>query len=393
MLETIKNLNINPLSFMKIGIDFTHDLGYSGIGTYSRSLTEAMMQIEPENKYTALTLLNTVPEVRKHFPLQKEISYAGIFPDPMLFGSLLKKKIWKLHKPIWKKQARKYDLVHFTHQGFFISGIPNAAVTIHDIIPIYNKTFTSIDRTKLSATAEKIKHACYIFVPSLFVQNEMLNYFPECEHKIKVTYEGSKEIYHQKPVDHKIIEKYGLQANSNFFLYVGRYEARKNLENLMLAYSHLPEALQQEVKLVLICPADKKSTAYLYKRIAELGLQKNTLHLQNVSDEELVHFYNKALALLFVSYSEGFGLPLVEAMNCGCPSIIANCSSLPEISGGSSILVEPASVESIRDGMMKIIDDPELRSTLSEKSLLRAKTFSWHTTALETLKGYHEICS
>ncbi|MEI7825049.1 MAG: glycosyltransferase family 1 protein [Chlorobiaceae bacterium] len=380
---------------MKIGIDFTHDLGYSGIGTYCRSLTAAMMQIEPENNYTILTLSSKVSEVQKHFPFQKKITYSGLFPDPMLFDSLLKKKIRKLHQPIWKHLARKYDLVHFTHQEYFISGIPNAAVTIHDIIPLYNKTFTSIDRTKSSvqATAEMIKHACYIFVPSRFVLHELLNYFPECEHKIQVTYEGSKEIFCKKPVDHKIIEKYGLQANSNFFLYVGRYEARKNLDNLILAYSHLPDTLKQEVKLVLICPADKNSTAYLYKKIAELGLQKNTLHLQNVTDEELVHFYNKALALLLVSYSEGFGLPLVEAMNCGCPSIIANCSSLPEISGGSSILVEPASVESIRDGMMKIIDDPELRSTLSEKSLLRAKNFSWRTTALETLKGYHEICS
>ena len=161
----------------------------------------------------------------------------------------------------------------------------------------------------------------------------------------------------------------------------------------MLAYSLLPDGLKQEVKLVLICPADKQSTAYLHKKIAELGLQKNIVHLQNVSDEELVHFYNKALALLFVSFSEGFGLPLIEAMNCGCPSVIANCSSLPEISGGSSILVEPASVESIRDGMIKIIDDPALRNTLSERSLLRAKSFSWRTTALETLKGYHQICS
>ena len=380
---------------MKIGIDFTHDLGYSGIGTYSRSLTAAMIDIEPENNYTILTLLNTVPEVRKHFPLQKEISYAGLFPDPMLFGSLLKKKIRQIHQPIWKQQARKYDLVHFTHQGYFISGIPNAAVTIHDIIPLYNKAFTSIDRTKTSvtSTAEKIKHACCIFVPSLFVKNELLNYFSGCEDKIKITYESSKKIYHKKAVDHKIIEKYGLKSNSNFFLYVGRYEARKNLDNLMLAYSHLPEPLKQEIKLVLICPTEKKSIAYLYKKIAELGIQKNTLHLLNVSDEDLVHFYNKALALLFVSYSEGFGLPLVEAMNCGCPSVIANCSSLPEISGGSSILVEPASVESIRDGMMKIIDDPELRNSLSEKSLLRANSFSWRTTALETLKGYHEICS
>jgi glycosyltransferase involved in cell wall biosynthesis len=235
-----------------------------------------------------------------------------------------------------------------------------------------------------------IKQACQIFVPSNFVYHELLKYFPLCDNKIKVTYEGIKKKYHKITVDKDILKKYKIHADQIFFLYVGRLEARKNLYNLILAYSYLPDNLKRDIKLVLICPNEKKGTAKLQKKIADLGLNNNILHLTHVSDNDLVHFYNAAMALIFVSFSEGFGLPLVEAMNCGCPAVIANSSSLPEISDGSSILVDPADTESIRDGMMQISENSQLRQALSEKSLLRAKKFSWETTARETLKGYHD---
>jgi alpha-1,3-rhamnosyl/mannosyltransferase len=380
---------------MDIGLDFTHDLGHSGIGTYSRSLTEAMIRIEPENLYTILTLQNQIPEVRKHFPNQSKLVYSGLFQNPMLLGGSFKKLIRNRHKKIWIKQAQKHDIVHFTHQDYFVHGIPNAAVTIHDIIKLYNKTFTITDKTspRFLHTEDMINNACQIFVPSNFVHNELLHYFPCCKNKIIITYEGVKSIYRELAVDQNLLVKYGLNPNSNFFLYVGRLETRKNLDNIMLAYSYLPDNLKKDIKIVLICPSEKKGTAKLKEKIADLGLSNNILHLTNVSDNDLVHFYNAALALLFVSFSEGFGLPLIEAMNCGCPAVIANSSSLPEISDGSSILVDPADTESIRDGMIQISENRQLRQALSEKSLVRAKHFSWNTTAYETLKGYNKIYS
>ena len=377
---------------MNIGIDFTHDLGYSGIGTYCRSLTEAMIRMEPDNKYNILTLQNKIPEVRQHFTNQNQLRYSGIFQNPMLLGGSFTKLIRNHHKTIWRKQAQQHDIVHFTHQEYFVHGIPNAAVTIHDIIKLYNKTFTVTDKTspRFLHTEEMINNACQIFVPSNFVLNELLHYFPLCKNKIKVTYEGVKDIYRKITVDHNVLIKYNINPGNNFFLYVGRIEKRKNLDNLIRAYSCLPNTITSDIKLVLICPGDKKATKHLQNKIVAMGLNKSVLHLQNVPDNDLVHFYNAAVALIFVSFSEGFGLPLIEAMNCGCPSVISNSSSLPEISGNSSILVDPADTESIRYGMQQISEQSELRKTLSEKSLLRAKEFSWEITAAETLKGYHQ---
>ena len=381
---------------MNIGIDFTHDFGYSGIGTYSRSLTEAMTKIEPGNLYNILTLRRKIQKVKTHFTQNRSLAFLDPFPNPMMLGTSLKSFIQGTHKNIWKKQAHLYDIVHFTHQDFFVPGIPNAAVTIHDIIPLYDKTFSVVDKNTPSylKTAETIRHARTIFVPSKFVYNELQNHFPFCENKIRVTYEGVKSVFREMPADSDILNKYGLHASSSFFLYVGRYEARKNLDNLLVAYSYLPDSLKKEIKLVLICPAKSAVTKeILKKKIFELGLEQNVLHLPDVTDEDLVHFYNAALALLFVSFSEGFGLPLVEAMNCGCPAVIANCSSLPEISGSSSILIDPFDPESIRYGMLKIIDDSQLRKSLTEKCLLRAKNFSWKNTANETLNEFNLICS
>ncbi len=380
---------------MNIGLDFTHDLGHSGIGTYSRSLIEAMIRIEPENQYNILTLRHKIPEVRQHFPHQNKIAYTAPFQNPGMIGGRLKKLIIKHHKQIWKKQSTKYDLVHYTHQDYFVHNIRNAAVTIHDIIKIYDKEYKVTDKnsTRYLHTAEMIKHARHIFVPSHFVHQELLHYFPLCKDKINITYEGVKNIYQKAVVNTDILRKFNIRQNEQFFIYVGRLETRKNLDNLIIAYSYLPENLKKDIKLVLICPSAKKATKHLQEKINILGLKNNIVHLTNVSDHDLVHFYNAAIALIFVSYSEGFGLPLIEAMNCGCPAIIANCSSLPEISAGSSILVNPADTESICDGMVQISENRQLRQTLSEKSLLRASNFSWNTTAYETLKGYKRIYS
>jgi len=378
---------------MNIGIDFTHDLGHSGIGTYCRSLTNAMAQLEPENRYNIITLRHKIPEVQQHFPHQQNIAYTAPFPNPMMMGGSFKKSIRNHHKRIWKKQSTKYDLVHFTHQDYFVHDICNAAVTIHDIIKIYDKEYKVSDKNsaRYLHTAEMIKHARQIFVPSHFVHQELLHYFPICHDKINTTYEGVKDIYQKISVDRNRLKRYGIDESEHFFIYVGRLETRKNLDNLILAYSHLPETLKKNIKLVLICPSEKKATKRLQEKINSLGLKNNIVHLTNVPDHDLVHFYNAAITLIFVSYSEGFGLPLIEAMNCGCPAIIANASSLPEISAGSSILVDPADTESIRDGMIQISENRQLRQALSEKSLLRAKHFSWNSTAYETLKGYEKI--
>ncbi|MBV5319817.1 MAG: glycosyltransferase family 4 protein [Chlorobium phaeobacteroides] len=378
---------------MNIGIDFTHDLGYSGIGTYCRSLTEAMAQREPENIYNILTLHHKIPEVQQHFSNLRAIVYSAPFPNPMLLGGKCNKMIRKYHQTIWKKKAANYDLVHFTHQGYFVPGIENAAVTIHDLIKLYNKSYTAIETTHplFLTTKKMINDAATIFVPSEFVRNELRNYFAGCEKKVKVTYEGIKPVYRQTPPDPAVLKKYGLLDNGRFFLYVGRYESRKNLDRLILAYAQLPDTLKKDTLLVLICPTEKKSTKELQKKIAGAGLEKNVQHLVHVPDNDLVHLYNAALALLFVSFSEGFGLPLVEAMNCGCPAIIANSSSLPEISGSSSLLVDPYDTESIRQAMLAISEDSLLRNDLSKKCIVRAQRFSWQTTAQETLQGYHAM--
>ena len=378
---------------MHIGIDFTHDLNHSGIGTYSRSLTDAMIRIEPENRYTVLTLRKKTAKIIQHFNDKDLPNFSDPFPNPLMFGSTWIPLIMQYHKTLWKNNAQKYDLVHFTHQSYFVPGIPNATLTIHDIIPLYNRSFTNIDTGNKIFQALKIaiRQAPQIFVPTEFVRQELLNYFPESKNKITVTYEGSKPVFRKMPADGSVLQRHGLNPAAPFFLYVGRYEERKNLDRLMQAYSGLSPSAKKEIRLVLVCPAGKKSSEMLQNRIADLKLGRNVLHLKNVSDQELAHFYNAALALVFVSLSEGFGLPLLEAMNCGCPAVISNTSALPEISGGSSILVNPADVESIRSGMIQISEDTQIRRRLSEKGLQQANLFSWENAARLTLAGYRKI--
>jgi glycosyltransferase involved in cell wall biosynthesis len=380
---------------MKIGLDFTHNFSYSGIGTYNRELTKAMARQSPCDAFHLLTLCRKSATLKKDFGGIENMVITDVFPNYLMLGKLftpLRREAWRL---IWEKESRRLDVTHFTDPGFFASDLPNAVTTIHDIIPLYNATYTGIDLEKIRTckTDKIIRQSRMIIVPSFFVKDELQKYFPEADGKVKVVYEGIKGSMKQGPVDQEIIRKYGVPDGQSFFLYVGRIDARKNLDNMLSAYRNLSEAHRKDVNLVLISKAGKKTVKKFHARINELGLSQSVYHIHDLPDEHLVHFYNAALALLFISFSEGFGLPLVEAMSCGCPSIISNVSSLPEIANGSSLEVDPYSVEAIRDGMMKFLENSELRSKLGEKCRQQALRYSWDSAARETLSIYRSaIC-
>lgn len=113
--------------------------------------------------------------------------------------------------------------------------------------------------------------------------------------------------------------------------------------------------------------------------------------VNNIPDEELPYFYSGATALLLPSLYEGFGMPAIEAMACGTPVIAANACSLPEVVGDAALLVDPYSINSIVEGIQRILSDDNLREDLAIRGLKRSRLFSWEKTARETLKLYQEV--
>jgi glycosyltransferase involved in cell wall biosynthesis len=123
-------------------------------------------------------------------------------------------------------------------------------------------------------------------------------------------------------------------------------------------------------------------------QVNRLGLQDRVRFLGYVPLDDLIGLYSAASVFVYPSLYEGFGLPILEAMSCGCPVITSNTSAMPEVAGDAALLIDPCSVEAIVGAISRVLDDPAVAAELREKGLARARLFSWERCAQETLEVY-----
>jgi len=168
----------------------------------------------------------------------------------------------------------------------------------------------------------------------------------------------------------------------NYFLYIGRHDPYKNLHRLIAAFAALPSC--RDYELWLAGSTDRRYTPTLQALVDHLGITTQVKFLDYVPYSDLPILLNSALALVFPSLWEGFGLPVLEAMACGTPVITSNLASLPEVAGSAALLVNPYKEGEITAAMHAIAADSGLRSHLSSLSLARANQFSWTKTGLAT---------
>jgi glycosyltransferase involved in cell wall biosynthesis len=167
-----------------------------------------------------------------------------------------------------------------------------------------------------------------------------------------------------------------------YFIYLGRHDPHKNLSRLIQAFAALDNL--DGVELWLVGLADSRFTPSLQRQAEDLAISDRLKFLDYVAYTDLPILLNQALALVFPSLWEGFGLPVLEAMACGTPVITSNLSSLPEITGDAALLINPENTTEITLAMQHMLEDGELRSQLRGLGLNRAQEFSWKKTGLQT---------
>jgi glycosyltransferase involved in cell wall biosynthesis len=183
-------------------------------------------------------------------------------------------------------------------------------------------------------------------------------------------------------------DKYSLDGP--FVLFVSTIEPRKNLPTLLRAFRRLLDNYKLDVKLTVVGQRGW-FCGEVFAVTESQNLSEHVAFLGHVPMEDLVLLYNAAQALVHPSYYEGFGLPPLEAMACGTPSIVANVSSLPEVVGDASLLIAPDDVEGWTVAMWRVLTDDSLHSELSAKGLTRAQLFSWKKAARATLDLYKRL--
>ena len=193
-----------------------------------------------------------------------------------------------------------------------------------------------------------------------------------------------------KEVLSKIIGELKIKYNfKRYFLYVGNNRPHKNLERVLIAFKTVLSQIDFELKFLFVGRQLKNNTD-IDSLVMRLGLKENIISLE-LSDDELCAVYSKAEAFVFCSLSEGFGLPVLEAMALGCPVITSDLSSMREIAEGAALLIDPYSVKSIEESMLKLIFDKELKQNLIEKGQRNAQSFTWEKCAKETLSIYLQL--
>lgn len=293
--------------------------------------------------------------------------------------------------------TNNYDLIHFPYFDPFKLSLPKSSkpyiVTCHDLIPrAFKEHFPVGTKGEIKWLIQKhrLEGAEYIICPSHNAKYQILDQIKYPNDKVYVTYEAATSKF-RKILDKNSLQKIKLkyQLPDKFILYVGDINWNKNIPTLVKACLKLKYPLaiagSAATKIVPIHPWTKD--------ILWLQSQKSDLlHLLGfVPDEDLPYIYNLATLYCQPSFSEGFGLPLVEAMQCGTPVCYSNESCLPEIMNFNGEYFDPYSQDSLELSLKKLWTNDLLRQKYSKLGLNRSKHFSWKMTAIQTLSVYHYV--
>jgi glycosyltransferase involved in cell wall biosynthesis len=217
---------------------------------------------------------------------------------------------------------------------------------------------------------------------------EMIKYLKADSGKIHAIYESHHSRFRVLPKgDLELLrEKYHLPEK--FLLFVGGLNPLKNFSNLLRAYDILRSKIPH--KLVAVGFKRWKFEGDL-ELVTQLGLEKHVIFTGFVPDEDLPAIYNLADLFVFPSLYEGFGIPVLEAMACGCPVVTTKTGCSREVAGDAALLADPRNPEEIAREISKVLSSPDLRSQMIEKGLSQASRFGWEKTASETLRLMEEL--
>lgn len=296
----------------------------------------------------------------------------------------------------------KYDIVHYPYFHPYFLTLPlqkptKMVVTIHDLIPlIYPEHYPAGLKGGLKFLIQKLllRQADSIITISETSKKDIVRFLGVTADKIHVVYLAPKSQFRQLIADgwqQETRKRYNLPER--FVLYVGDVNYNKNLINLVKACKLVKIPLVIVGKQALEESFDRShpENRELLHLIKVYGKDPDIKRLGFVPNEDLVKIYNLAAVYCQPSLYEGFGLPVLEAMACGCPVVVAKTQALVEIADGVAIFVNPKNVEDIVDGMKGIIYNNKKRDYLSTQGIKHVKSFSWSKVADETIKVYQQV--
>ncbi len=371
---------------MRIGFDISPiTRTRTGVGVFCYYLLKHLVQQGPECSFAGFSsgryqvdlgpLRDTVPH--RHIPVPTRVLY----------------KVWTAFGiPKVDTLLGGVDVYHATN--FFLP----PTKTARSVVSIYDLSFLAVPelcspkivRPFSTGVRRFAAEADAVLACSEATKSDIVNRLDVEAAKVTVTPgavdEGFAPMEREGAKAH-VAKHYGI--NAPFLLFVGALEPRKNVPGLLRAFALVAKDIPHN--LVLVGPLGWNPRG-LFETLEALDLGERVVRIGYVaSHAELPAFYCAADAFVFPTFYEGFGLPLLEALTCGCPVVTSENSSVPEATGGAAVYADPTDVESIANGIRQVLEDAALRESLIARGLEHARRFSWHACARTTLEVYRRL--
>ncbi len=355
-------------------------------------------------------LLNRLPALSRSTPRLDLIAYLHdeAFRPPD--GLRVVRSQWDTRNPwrriLWEQTAlaartRRLDLLHAMAFAIPLAAACPTVVTVHDLSFMrFPAAFRPLNRLYLSTfTRLSVRRARRVIVGAESTRRDVLQFCAARPERVVIVPYGVTDAFTPAAPEAVVEFRRRKGLPEQFILFLGTLEPRKNIAHLIESYALFAERQRRGQggissntvpKLVIV---GGKGWYYesLFTRVTQLGLIDDVLFTGYAPAEELPWWYRAATLFVFPSLFEGFGLPVLEAMACGAPTITSNVSSLPEVAGDAAILVDPHDKEGLVSAMQRLLRDPELRRSLSAAGVRQAAQFPWSRTAAETVAVYRDV--
>lgn len=351
---------------------------YGGISRYFYELVSELDKVFNIKSEVSLLFSNN-----HYISDYKFTDHLNLFPNGNFKGKFRIFNYLNKMNTIFKLKKQNFDIFHPTYYDpYFLKYLRNKpfVLTVYDII--HEKFQNRIKDAKEISLKKKllIKKASKIIAISNNTKNDLIKILGVDEKKIDVVYLGNS-------IDPNSSSGKIFKIPKKYLLFVGSRNGYKNFDKFIKSISGI---LKNDKQLNIVCVGGGKFNDTSVKFLKNLGLS-NQIKQYDLDDNNLNYFYKNALAFVFPSLYEGFGIPVLKSFICGCPLICSNISSLPEIAGDGAYFFDPSSEMSIKNSVQKVIDNLYLREDLINKGYKQVKKFSWQKTAAQTHKIYENI--